>query len=309
MPTVAEPKSQIKVADEVFIASALLHREQPEREDFTIREIVERAAKENLYGDLRPGVHVHASLHCVANKAPNPGRYRMLYATGTHTRRLLRASDDVHQDRSGKIWPDPTDIPGRYHELIEWAKQRYDQDGSGHFPKWLGKMHELTGNRTPYLAGGGRGRICSQTPGGLGLSRIFFDTNLFIYLLEDEAVRGRRVADILDKMPERHDELVTSTLTLGEILVKPLALGDAEWAKRYEVVFSSPGVFLVSFDTASARIYARLRQDKTLKPPDAIQLACAGAARCDLFITNDDRLSRKVVPELQFITSLDRCPL
>lgn len=29
----------------------------------------------------------------------------------------------------------------------------------------------------------------------------------------------------------------------------------------------------------------------------------------DLFITNDDRLSRKRVPEIKFITSLQRAPI
>ncbi len=124
MPTI-ERSSVVKVADEVFIATALLHREHPEREDFTIGEIVERAERENLFGKLRPGVRVHATLHCVANLAPNPGRYRMLFGTGKHTRRLLRSTDEVHPDRDGKIWPDPQDVPEPYVALIEWARQRY----------------------------------------------------------------------------------------------------------------------------------------------------------------------------------------
>ena len=70
-----------KVADEVWIAVALLHRENPKREDFTITEIVERARREKITGDLRPGVQVHVYLHCVADRLPNPGCYRMLYAT------------------------------------------------------------------------------------------------------------------------------------------------------------------------------------------------------------------------------------
>ena len=75
----------LRVADEVFIAITLLHREHPDRDDFTISDIVERAEKEAVFGELRPGVRVYASLHCVANKPPNPGRDRMLYATGkTH---------------------------------------------------------------------------------------------------------------------------------------------------------------------------------------------------------------------------------
>ncbi len=46
------------------------------------------------------------------------------------------------------------------------------------------------------------------------------------------------------------------------------------------------------------------RQDRSIRPPDAIQLACASAARVDLFITNDERLSRRVVPGIHFIQSL-----
>ena len=134
----------VKVADEVFLVTAALHRENPDREDFTISEIVARAARENLTGELRPGVRVHASLHCVANKAPNPGRYRMLYATDKRTRRLLRSGDDVHPLRTGKIWPEPEDVPTKYRELLEWAKRRY-----GTSPpvttRWLEGIFQLRG--------------------------------------------------------------------------------------------------------------------------------------------------------------------
>jgi hypothetical protein len=132
------------VADEVFIATALLHREHRDREAFTISDIVERANQENLFGELRPGVRVHASLHCVANRPPNPGRYRMLYANGDRTRRLLLSSDDVHPERTGKIFPDPEDMPVKYHELIEWAKKRY---GTGSPPRgrWLDGVLKMFG--------------------------------------------------------------------------------------------------------------------------------------------------------------------
>jgi predicted nucleic acid-binding protein len=137
------------------------------------------------------------------------------------------------------------------------------------------------------------------------MSRIFFDTNLFIYLLEDGGERGSKVGGILERLSGRRDELLTSTLTLAEVLVKPLSVGDVVWADQYEKLLNTPGVSLLAFDRACARIYAQLRQDRTLKPPDAIQLSCAANAKCDLFITNDDRLSRKIVPGIQFITSLD----
>ena len=138
------------------------------------------------------------------------------------------------------------------------------------------------------------------------MSRIFFDTNLFIYLLEDFGKLSQKTNDVFERIVERRDELVTSTLSVGEVLVKPLAEGDMDWADRYEKLLDTPGVLVVPFDRPAARIFAQIRQDRTLRPPDAIQLACAAQARCDLFITNDDRLSRRVIPGLQFITSLER---
>lgn len=138
------------------------------------------------------------------------------------------------------------------------------------------------------------------------MSRVFFDTNLFIYLIDGGGERASRVRGVLERMSSRRDELLTSTITLGEVLVKPLSAGDSAWAERYEKMLDTPGVSVLPFDRGAARIYARLRQDPSLKPPDAIQLACAANARCDLFITNDDRLSRKIVPGIQFIVSVDR---
>ncbi|MBI3666271.1 MAG: PIN domain-containing protein [Acidobacteria bacterium] len=138
------------------------------------------------------------------------------------------------------------------------------------------------------------------------MSRIFWDTNLFVYLIEGHSEFAQKVFALGERMNERGDQLCTSTLTLGEVLVKPLQEGKQDLAEKYEEALASAAVLLLPFDRPCARLYARLRQDKTLRAPDAIQLACAARAGCDLFITNDDRLSRKMVPGIQFITSLDR---
>ena len=108
MATFAAVAPGISCAVEVFIATALLHREIPERKEFTIQEIVNRAAQENFAGELRSGVSVHASQHCCANRAPNPANHRILFATGRSTRRLLLPGDEVHPSRTGKIFQSPT---------------------------------------------------------------------------------------------------------------------------------------------------------------------------------------------------------
>ncbi len=123
--------SQIKVADEVWIATALLHRENPSRADFTPKEIEARADQEGIIEERRPGVYVHANLHCVANKEPKPNAYRMLYETRPGYRRLFLDGDDYHPGRDrGKILPEPDEIPLRYGDLLNWYEQWKKGGGS-----------------------------------------------------------------------------------------------------------------------------------------------------------------------------------
>jgi predicted nucleic acid-binding protein len=140
------------------------------------------------------------------------------------------------------------------------------------------------------------------------MSRVFLDTNIFIYLIEDDGEFGRKSVELLEWLTARRDLVYTSTLTLGEVLTQPLSKGDTRLADLYEEKLGSPGIHLLEFDRMSARNYARLRLDRSIKAPDAMQLSMAASARCDLFITNDERLSKKVVEGIQFIAGLNRVP-
>ena len=122
----------IRVADEVWIATALLHREHPSAPDFTLKEIEARIVREGLTEKERPGVYPHLSLHCVANRPPNPGRYRMLFETAPSRRRLFRPGDPYDPRREGgKIVPDRAEIPAKYHQLLDW----YERDPTATSPK------------------------------------------------------------------------------------------------------------------------------------------------------------------------------
>jgi hypothetical protein len=117
-------KLDIKVADEVWVAAALLHRQRPAAADFSIEEILERASQEAITDELRPGVYVHIVQHCVANRAPNPGRYRMLLETSEGRRRLFRKGDPYHPAREGsKVIPESEDLPKKYQGLLDWYQQ------------------------------------------------------------------------------------------------------------------------------------------------------------------------------------------
>jgi predicted nucleic acid-binding protein len=137
------------------------------------------------------------------------------------------------------------------------------------------------------------------------VSRVFWDTNLFIYLLEDFGPQSARVAEVRERMLERDDELFTSTLTLGEVLVKPAERGNEALRHRYEDTLAH-SARLIAFDRGTARRYAEIRRNRSIRPPDAIQLACAAHVGVDLFITNDDRLSRLTITGIQFLVPLER---
>ena len=138
------------------------------------------------------------------------------------------------------------------------------------------------------------------------MTRVFWDTNLFVYLFEGGQFTAR-VKQLRSRMLERGDQLLTSALTFGELLVKPLENGEAA-LRDHETTIRQVATIL-PFDAECAARYAAIRSDRSIKAPDAIQLACAATAGVDLFITNDDRLSRKHVPDVKFIMSLDRAYL
>jgi len=138
---------RLKVADEVRLAAARLHRDTPNEADFSIEEIVQTAARLSLHGSLRPGVYVHVLQHCVANRAPNPGRYRMLFETSSGRRRLYRPGDPYHPGREGgKIVPRPDDLPEGHSDLLRW------------YGEWCQVSARSESTRDPILALAGSGK-------------------------------------------------------------------------------------------------------------------------------------------------------
>jgi len=140
------------------------------------------------------------------------------------------------------------------------------------------------------------------------MSRIFWDTNLFIYFLEGNDEMSLSTKQLRRNMLARRDHLLTSTFTLGEILVKPLQAGDSARCGEYENVIGSVAL-LLPFDAKAAWKYAAIRRDRSVRAPDAVQLACAATANVDLFVTNDRRLQGKQVDGIQFIVALDQVPI
>lgn len=137
------------------------------------------------------------------------------------------------------------------------------------------------------------------------MSRIYWDTMLFIYWLEDHPQFARRVDEVYSRMRERRDQLLTGAFTFGEVLAGVYRKGAAHRAEEVRRQLQKVVTEVVDFTLETADHYARIRGSLGLAPADAIHLASAAQAGTDLFLTNDKRLVGKFVPGIQFVASLE----
>jgi uncharacterized protein len=137
------------------------------------------------------------------------------------------------------------------------------------------------------------------------VSRVYWDTMLFIYWLEDHPQYAPRVDDIRSRMQQRRDQLITGTFTFGEVLAGAYRKGAPQLADESRRLLRNVVAEAIPFTLETADRYARIRGTPGITPADAIHLALAAQAGTDLFLTNDKRLVGKIVPGIQFIASLE----
>ena len=133
------------------------------------------------------------------------------------------------------------------------------------------------------------------------MSRIYWDTMLFIYLTEGHPAYFQRVQQLLDRSYRRNDSLFTSYFALGEIMAGAEKSPIPQKAAGIRQNIEEMGFAFLPFDGGAVVPFSRLRAQDRLKSPDAIQLSCAASSGIDLFLTGDKQLTRLDVPGIQFI--------
>jgi uncharacterized protein len=139
------------------------------------------------------------------------------------------------------------------------------------------------------------------------MSRVYWDTMLFIYLLEGSNQQGPGVRAIYERMQLRGDSLLTSFLSLGEVLAG--AQHSPQMAREIREFFAEMKVQLLPFDAGAVDTFASLRALQKLATADSIHMACAASRGVDLFLTGDKRLAKQIVPGIQFISSIENSPI
>lgn len=136
------------------------------------------------------------------------------------------------------------------------------------------------------------------------MNRVYWDSMLFIYLLEANPVFGPRVERMHEAMLRRGDMLCTSVFTVGEVLTGPRKLNDAAGISGLKKFFGSKEVEILPFSMEAADRYSMIRAEMRVSQADAIHLATAAAAGVDLFVTNDDDLQKLVISGIRFFADI-----
>ncbi|HWE85799.1 MAG TPA: PIN domain-containing protein [Terracidiphilus sp.] len=137
------------------------------------------------------------------------------------------------------------------------------------------------------------------------MSRIYWDTMLFIYLIEEHPDYLFRVRELLERSYRRNDSLFTSYFAMGEIMAGAERSPDPQKSVTIRQTLEEMGFSFLPFESGAVAPFSRLRARQRLKSPDAIQLACAASAGIDLFLTGDKQLTKLDVPGIQFIADFN----
>ncbi|MFO0927620.1 MAG: type II toxin-antitoxin system VapC family toxin [Gemmataceae bacterium] len=126
---------------------------------------------------------------------------------------------------------------------------------------------------------------------------IYVDANVIIYRVERIDPYLTASAPVWDALDRGTLPLVTSELTLLEVLVKPFKDGNATLAMLFrDVLLGTAGLTCLPISRQVLERAATLRADHGIKTPDAIHAATALIHGAALFVTNDPGFRR--VPHL-----------
>jgi predicted nucleic acid-binding protein len=134
------------------------------------------------------------------------------------------------------------------------------------------------------------------------------DTAPLIYLIEENSLYLPFVRPFFEAVDRGDFRVVTSILTLTEVLIHPMRHGDHDLADQYRrILLQANQVATVPVSAGIAEEAARLRARHALRTPDAIQLATAIRSGASSFLTNDSRIpglaSLKILVLNQFIST------
>jgi predicted nucleic acid-binding protein len=112
-----------------------------------------------------------------------------------------------------------------------------------------------------------------------------------IYFIEENPNYINLVEPFFEALERREFTVITSIVTMIEVLVHPLRIGRVELATSYrDILLNQENLKTVEVCPTIAEQAAQLRAMYNLRTPDAIQIATALHEGASFFLTNDTRL-------------------
>jgi predicted nucleic acid-binding protein len=118
--------------------------------------------------------------------------------------------------------------------------------------------------------------------------RYYVDSAPLIYLIEQVQPYA---AAVKTELALSGSSLASSELTRLECRVKPIREGDAALLQDFDDYFARSIDEIVQLTRTVMDQATEIRAEFNFKTPDSIHLAAALAAKCDIFLTNDHRLT------------------
>jgi predicted nucleic acid-binding protein len=122
-------------------------------------------------------------------------------------------------------------------------------------------------------------------------STVGLDTGPLIYYIEEHPPFLAKIRPFFEAAESNEFRVVTSFVTLIEVLIRPLREGQPDVAEEYRnILLQSPALTAIALDAGIAEEAAGLRARHNLRTPDAIQVATAIRSGASWFLTNDAAL-------------------
>ncbi len=123
--------------------------------------------------------------------------------------------------------------------------------------------------------------------------KVYCDASLFIYTLESHPIYSQYLIPFWHSVQQAQIEVMTSEMSLLEVLVKPIRVNDLVLKQQYEHFLAGTNLRLIPIDRNILTQAAQICAVHKVRTPDSIHLATAQECLATMFFTNDNRLRTK----------------
>jgi predicted nucleic acid-binding protein len=128
--------------------------------------------------------------------------------------------------------------------------------------------------------------------------RVFLDSSVLITFHKHTEQAHYLAKHLLDRIAADHDPLrgYYSAVSATELLVRPLRTSIADFTFMHQFLVNFPHLLLLPVDLSVALQAATIRAASRIRLPDALIIASALLANCEVIVSNDAQWQQRLAP-------------